>query len=124
MNTNKNDKDNFRVLVIGAGAAGLAAGRRLKEAGYEAILLEARDRVGGRAFTNYDMAPHPVEAGAEWINGYDVVTWSLLREFGLYAQDEQNWKQFGPSRCRCAWRSRTQACESMRGCRGPVGRSR
>ena len=84
MNTNKNDKDNFRVLVIGAGAAGLAAGRRLKKAGYEVILLEARDRVGGRAFTNYDMAPHPVETGAEWINGYNVVTWPLLREFGLH----------------------------------------
>jgi monoamine oxidase len=85
----------MRVLVIGAGAAGLAAGRRLKEASYEVILLEARDRVGGRAFTNYEMAPHPVETGAEWVNGYDVVTWSLLREFGLHVQEEQDWKQFG-----------------------------
>ena len=80
MNSNKNNKDDLSVLVIGAGAAGLAAGRRLKEAGYEVILLEARDRIGGRAWTNYDMAPHPVELGAEWVNGYNVVTWSLLRE--------------------------------------------
>ena len=59
------------------------------------ILLEARDRVGGRAFTNYDIAPHPVEMGAEWVNGYNAVTWSLLREYDLHTQNEQDWTQFG-----------------------------
>jgi monoamine oxidase len=95
MNEEQGSDGGSRVLVVGAGAAGLAAGRRLKEAGYEVILLEARDRVGGRAWSNYDLATHPVEMGAEWVNGYEVVTWPLIREFGLHPLQEQNWQQFG-----------------------------
>lgn len=93
MNTSQTDKDNLRVLVIGAGAAGLAAGRRLHDAGYDVILLEARDRVGGRAWTRYDLAPHPVEMGAEFIHGDKAVTWSLVREYGLHALGEVDWER-------------------------------
>ncbi|MCB0213367.1 MAG: FAD-dependent oxidoreductase [Anaerolineae bacterium] len=93
MNTSQIDNDNVRVLVIGAGAAGLAAGHRLHRAGYEVILLEARDRIGGRIWTNYDLAPHPVEMGAEFIHGDKAVTWSLLREYGLHTLDKVDWEQ-------------------------------
>jgi monoamine oxidase len=76
-----------RVIVIGAGAAGLAAGRTLHDDGNAVIVLEARDRVGGRAHTSYDIADHPVELGAEFVHGQNVCTWELLERFGLDAID-------------------------------------
>jgi monoamine oxidase len=75
------------VLVVGAGAAGLAAMDGLREAGVPSVALEARARVGGRAYTAYDLAPHPVELGAEFIHGENVSTWNLLRRFGFGAVD-------------------------------------
>ena len=45
------DEEIVTVAIIGAGAAGLAAWRELKSAGINAILLEARDRIGGRVCT-------------------------------------------------------------------------
>jgi monoamine oxidase len=80
--------EQFDVIVIGAGAAGLAAMDALRDAGVRAVALEARDRVGGRAHTAYDLAPHPVELGAEFIHGENVRTWELLRRFGFGAVDQ------------------------------------
>jgi monoamine oxidase len=58
------------VLIIGAGAAGLAAARDLAAEGMQVTLLEARDRVGGRIFTVHDdNLPFPVEQGAEFVHG-------------------------------------------------------
>ncbi|HXR97440.1 MAG TPA: NAD(P)/FAD-dependent oxidoreductase [Terriglobales bacterium] len=56
--------------IIGAGVAGMAAFQSLREAGVDAVLIEARDRVGGRVHT-LDLAgwPVPVELGAEFIHG-------------------------------------------------------
>ena len=45
------------VLIIGAGAAGLAAARELSCAGLRVIILEARDRIGGRINTHFDSWP-------------------------------------------------------------------
>lgn len=56
-------------LVIGAGSAGLAAARDLMDAGEPTIILEARDRIGGRVFTDHTFAGFPVEFGAELIHG-------------------------------------------------------
>lgn len=59
------------IAVIGAGAAGLVALRELDRAGVNAIGLEARDRIGGRAFTLHDpMSSVPIELGAEFIHGH------------------------------------------------------
>lgn len=57
------------ILIIGAGAAGLAAAHRLVAAGVKATVLEARDRVGGRIHTVHAAWPMPVEAGPEFIHG-------------------------------------------------------
>lgn len=58
-----------RILVIGAGMAGLAAARQLRKAGKEVIVLEARDRIGGRLFTSTKWADAKLDLGATWIHG-------------------------------------------------------
>ncbi len=58
------------MIVIGAGAAGLTAARRLADAGLEVAILEARQRIGGRIHTIHDPdCPVPVELGAEFVHG-------------------------------------------------------
>jgi monoamine oxidase len=58
------------VLVIGAGAAGLGAARELVAAGKSVIVIEARDRVGGRVWTNRAWKDVPIDLGASWIHGH------------------------------------------------------
>jgi monoamine oxidase len=57
------------VLVVGAGMAGLAAARELKDRGVDAIVLEARSRVGGRVWTDRSRPDAPLDLGASWIQG-------------------------------------------------------
>lgn len=58
------------VVIVGAGAAGLAAAAMLVQAGYEVVILEARDRIGGRVLTQHIASLDvPVELGAEFIHG-------------------------------------------------------
>ena len=58
------------VVIVGAGAAGLAAAATLVEAGYDVAVLEARDRIGGRILTQHIASLEvPVELGAEFIHG-------------------------------------------------------
>ena len=59
------------VAVIGAGAAGLAAASRLAAAGRSVLLLEARDRVGGRAHTVQARGGEPIDLGCEWLHSAD-----------------------------------------------------
>ena len=76
------------VVVIGAGAAGLAAARALHEAGIDVEVLEARDRIGGRVFTI--TPPHvtrPIELGAEFIHGQAPELQQLLDEASLASAD-------------------------------------
>jgi monoamine oxidase len=76
------------VLVIGAGAAGLAAADELARAGLAVLMIEARDRVGGRCLTRrLPGVPVPVELGAEFIHGRPEATISLLRRAGIAAVD-------------------------------------
>ena len=58
------------ILIIGAGAAGLAAAVELSKAGRRVVVIEARDRIGGRMFTQHTSGSnHPIELGAEFIHG-------------------------------------------------------
>jgi len=59
----------MRVIVIGAGVSGLAAAKMLHEAGAQVSVLEARQRIGGRIFTDRDTFGVPVEIGAQYIHG-------------------------------------------------------
>ena len=76
------------VVVVGAGAAGLMAARRLAEAGRRVVVLEARERVGGRVFTwrSPDL-PFPIELGAEFVHGDGRLTRALLDEAGVSVVD-------------------------------------
>lgn len=58
-----------RILIIGAGMAGVSAGRRLHDAGHQVTILEARDRIGGRMWTSRRWEDNPVDLGASWIHG-------------------------------------------------------
>lgn len=64
-------------IIIGAGVAGLAAAQALQAASERVLLLEARDRVGGRIAT--DRTYGPVELGAEFIHGDRASTWAYVR---------------------------------------------
>ncbi len=76
------------VIVIGAGAAGIAAAHQLKAAGRRAIVLEARDRVGGRAFTDASLGP-AYDAGAMFIHWAERNPWvQIARDLGVATSDE------------------------------------
>jgi len=71
-------------LIIGAGAAGLMAARTLSAQGNKVIVIEARDRIGGRIDTlTQNGSPGYIEGGAEFIHGDLPVTQALLKEAGI-----------------------------------------
>lgn len=74
----------FDVAIIGAGLAGLTAARDLHRAGCDAfVVLEARDRVGGRTF-DHDLGGGRVsEAGGQWIGPGQTAIFDLARELGI-----------------------------------------
>ncbi len=74
----------FDVAVIGAGAAGLAAAQRIGAAGLSVVVLEARDRVGGRIHTlRLPGWAVPIEAGAEFIHGEAAEIRNLVQAAGM-----------------------------------------
>jgi len=76
------------VVVVGAGAAGLIAARALSRAGRSVVVLEARDRMGGRVYTREDPGLQvPVDLGGEFVHGTADVSFALLRAANTVAID-------------------------------------
>jgi monoamine oxidase len=80
-------KNRVEAAVIGAGAAGLAAARALKAAGVDVLVLEARDRVGGRAHTDR-VAGFALDLGCGWLHSADRNPWvERARRLGFTIDD-------------------------------------
>jgi monoamine oxidase len=72
------------VLIIGAGAAGLAAARDLSKEGLNVIVVEARSRTGGRIYTHHDEGESmPIELGAEFMHGKSPELFSIIKSAHL-----------------------------------------
>ena len=68
------------VAIIGGGAAGIAAGRRLQQAGVDCLLIEARGRLGGRAWTIADAAGDALDLGCGWLHSADRNPWVAVAQ--------------------------------------------
>ena len=83
------------VAVVGAGAAGLSAARALASASARVVVLEARDRIGGRIATVHDPSlPIPIELGAEFVHGEPESLLEIVRAAGLTLVDvpDEPWR--------------------------------
>ncbi len=92
-----------KVIIIGAGLAGLTTGYELMQAGHDVTILEARNRAGGRVFTVREFADGlHAECGAEWIEHTHDYLFRYIEEFGLslyrgrFADTEDEGLQFSP----------------------------
>jgi pseudooxynicotine oxidase len=74
--------DEQDVIVIGAGLAGLTAARELGHAGHRVLLLEARDRLGGRAYTSH-LGESEVELGGAFVHWFQPHVFAELTRYGL-----------------------------------------
>jgi monoamine oxidase len=89
------------VVVVGGGAAGIAAARRLRAAGVDALLVEARARLGGRAWTLASSAGFPLDVGCGWLHSADRNPWVAIAEAQGCAVDKtpppwsRPWVQIG-----------------------------
>ncbi|HEX2074927.1 MAG TPA: NAD(P)/FAD-dependent oxidoreductase [Geodermatophilus sp.] len=75
-------RDEPDVIVIGAGLAGLTAARELGHAGRRVLLLEARDRLGGRAYTSH-LGASDVELGGAFVHWFQPHVFAELTRYGL-----------------------------------------
>jgi monoamine oxidase len=91
---------DVEVAVIGGGAAGVAAMRTLADAGIDALLLEAQDRLGGRAHT-VELGGCPVDLGAGWLHSAQHNPWVGVAEARGFTVDRtlprwrEQWRDLG-----------------------------
>jgi monoamine oxidase len=73
-------KSDTEVAIIGGGAAGIAAGRRLAKAAIECLVIEARPRLGGRAWTVTDDAGNALDLGCGWLHSAEQNPWTAIAQ--------------------------------------------
>jgi monoamine oxidase len=79
---------NADVVIVGAGAAGIAAARRLATSGLSTVVLEATGRIGGRAWT-CDVAGLHLDLGCGWLHSADRNPWTRIAEAAGFAIDRR-----------------------------------
>ncbi|MFK4762102.1 flavin monoamine oxidase family protein [Microbacterium sp. ZW T5_45] len=83
MESNEHGIESFDTIIVGAGVSGLVAARLLKDAGQSVVVLEARDRIGGRVVTDRSDG-RTTDLGASWIHGIvDSPVAHAARAFGM-----------------------------------------
>jgi monoamine oxidase len=107
------------VIIIGAGAAGLACAEVLADAGKSVIILEARHRVGGRILTYYDEREHfPIELGAEFVHGEHPLLMKRIERAQLRLRriNEEPWckESNGLQKCGEFWTQTEKILHSLR----------
>ncbi|HPW84749.1 MAG TPA: NAD(P)/FAD-dependent oxidoreductase [Rhodoferax sp.] len=80
--SNKTPGVDYDVVVIGGGFAGVAAARNARAKGYRVLILEARNRLGGRTFSA-EFAGHKIEMGGTWIHWTQPYVWAEKERYGL-----------------------------------------
>ncbi|MFI6084340.1 flavin monoamine oxidase family protein [Streptomyces sp. NPDC051217] len=73
---------SYDVIIVGAGFAGVTAARELKEKGLRSLILEARNRVGGRTWTS-EFAGHPVELGGAAVDAKQPNVWAEAKRYNI-----------------------------------------
>ncbi len=110
--------DEFDVVVVGAGAAGVAAADRLASTGLSFVVLEARERPGGRAWTVTPVDGLPLDLGCGWLHSAETNPWAeiAVRQGRKLDKSPPPWaragSQIGPNR------------EAMAGFNAAIGRFR
>ena len=79
----------FDVIIVGGGAAGLGAARRLAAHAKAALVLEASSRLGGRAFTQ-DLGGYPLDLGCEWLHSGERNSWVAIAEASGFPVDRSD----------------------------------
>ncbi len=90
--------DVRRVLIVGAGIAGIGAARALRDRGHEVVIIEARDRIGGRIWTDTSLGT-PIDLGASWIHqshSNPLTAIAAQHRLGVKQTDYGNYYLFGP----------------------------
>lgn len=84
------------VVIVGAGAAGIAAARYLRAQGINPLILEARDRVGGRAWTDTASLGVPIDMGCAWLHSADRNPWTAYAQEARFEVIERSpiWQRY------------------------------